>query len=342
MAGTGLISIIIPVFNVEPYLVKALESVTCQTYRDLEIIIIDDGSTDGSGLICDDFARRDERIKVIHQENRGLSNARNAGLDIMKGEAVAFLDPDDSYHPDYIKAMAEAMDRTGADIIVCRYKVHHEDGPKLHINKDTVGPSAERGLYGRIEALRALADGAINVSVWNKLYSSDLWKEIRFPDGHNYEDVDTSYRVFDICRSVYVIDRALYFHLRRHGSITHTTSESNVTDLHIAKRHFTEYVRDNTPAVFSFEQLNRMRQSELNVLVREYVRSGGEGSGLSRAFVDDLRAQAIEMGTEAGLEYMDLRGKAAYLMMRRCPAMLKVAYPVYHAARMLIYKITGR
>ena len=178
MAGTGLISVIIPVFNVEPYLVKALESVTCQTYRDLEIIIIDDGSTDGSGLICDDFANRDERIKVIHQENRGLSNARNAGLEIMKGEAVAFLDPDDSYHPDYIKAMAEAMDRTGAGIIVCRYKVHHEDGPKLHINKDTVWPSAESGLYGRIEALRALADGAINVSVWNKLYGSDLWKEI--------------------------------------------------------------------------------------------------------------------------------------------------------------------
>ena len=342
MAGTGLISVIIPVFNVEPYLVKALESVTCQTYRDLEIIIIDDGSTDGSGLICDDFANRDERIKVIRQENRGLSNARNAGLDIMKGEAVAFLDPDDSYHPDYIKAMAEAMDRTGADIIVCRYKVHHEDGPKLHINKDAVWPSAESGLYGRIEALRALADGAINVSVWNKLYGSDLWKEIRFPDGHNYEDVDTSYRVFDICRSVFVTDRALYIHLRRRGSITHTATESNVRDLQIAKRHFAEYVSDNTPAVFSFEQLNRMRQSELFVLAKEYIRNGGKGSGLSRAFADDLRAQAIEMGTEAGLEYMDLRGKAAYLMMRRCPAMLKVAFPVYHAARMLIYKITGR
>lgn len=234
------------------------------------------------------------------------------------------------------------MDRTGADIIVCRYKVHHEDGPKLHINKDTVWPSAEAGIYGRIEALRALADGTLNVSVWNKLYISRLWDEIRFPDGHNYEDVDTSYRVFDRCRSAFVTDQTLYRHLRRHGSITHTASESNVRDLQTAKRHFTEYVRDNTPAVFSFEQLNRMRQSELNVLVREYVRCGGKGCGLSSSFIDGLRAQAIEMGTDTGLAYMDIRGKAAYLMIRGCPAMLKIAYPVYHAARMLIYKITER
>ena len=95
MCGSGLISIIIPVFNVRPYLEKALESVIRQTYSHLEIIVIDDGSTDGSGVICDEFAKRDERIKVIHQENRGLSSARNAGLDIMTGEAVAFLDPDD-------------------------------------------------------------------------------------------------------------------------------------------------------------------------------------------------------------------------------------------------------
>ena len=96
------------------------------------------------------------------------------------------------------------------------------------------------------------------------------------------------------------------------------------------------------PAVFSFKQLNRMRQSELHMLVREYVQYGGKGSGLSRAFIDDLRAQAIEMGTDSGLAYMDIRGKAAFFMMLKCPAVLKIAYPAYHAARMLIYKTTGR
>ena len=123
MRGSGLISIIIPVFNVRPYLETALESVIRQTYSHLEIIVIDDGSADGSGVICDEFAKRDERIKVIHQENRGLSSARNTGIDMMSGDAVAFLDPDDSYHPDYIKAMAEAMERENADIVVALPKL---------------------------------------------------------------------------------------------------------------------------------------------------------------------------------------------------------------------------
>ena len=97
MIGSGLISVIIPVFNVRPYLAKALESVIRQTYSHLEIIVVDDGSTDGSGDICDEFAARDERIKVIHQENRGLSAARNAGLDRAAGEYIAFLDSDDAW-----------------------------------------------------------------------------------------------------------------------------------------------------------------------------------------------------------------------------------------------------
>ena len=341
MAGTGLISVIIPVFNVEPYLVKALESVIGQTYRNLEIIITDDGSTDGSGLICDDFARRDGRIKVIHQENRGLSNARNAGLDIMKGEAVAFLDPDDSYHPDYIKAMAEAMDRTGADIAVCRYTVSCEDGKK-HIVKDTVFPPAESRLYGREDALRALAAGTVNVSVWNKLYRSSLWDGIRFPDGHNYEDIYTTHRVFDICRSVFVLDRILYYYLKRKGSITDTVTEANVRDASLARSRFEDYVRSNTPAVYSFEQLTRVRQSAFSGMLASYARYGVKGAGLSDAFLDSFRAEIIRKGEVLGLGAMDIRRKAAYLMIRRCPAMLRIAYPAYRAVRMLIYKTTGR
>ena len=116
MRGSGLISIIIPVFNVRPYLETALESVIRQTYSHLEIIVIDDGSTDGSGVICDELAKRDDRIKVVHQENRGLSSARNTGLDMMSGDAVAFLDSDDS---SYFYLMREVLYSSGIRQTFC-------------------------------------------------------------------------------------------------------------------------------------------------------------------------------------------------------------------------------
>ena len=342
MCGSGLISIIIPVFNVRPYLEKALESVIRQTYSHLEIIVIDDGSTDGSGVICDEFAKRDERIKVVHQQNRGLSSARNAGLDIMNGEAVAFLDPDDSYHPDYIKVMAEAMENENADIVVCKYTVHDADKSLIRTRKETAHPSIKAGTYRRTEALQALVDGTINGAVWNKLYRNGLGENIRFPNGHNYEDIDATLKVFDICSSVVVLNQPLYHYLKRPGSITDTVSEANLRDYSLARSHFEEYVSTNTPAVFSFEQLKRVQRVNFNGMLASYVKGSGKRDELGSDFLDSLRTQIIEKGEELGLGAMDLRRKAAYLILLTCPALLKRAYPAYQAVRMLIYRTTGR
>ena len=342
MIGSGLISVIIPVFNVRPYLTKALESVIRQTYSHLEIIVVDDGSTDGSGDICDEFAARDERIKVIHQENRGLSNARNTGLNIMNGEAVAFLDPDDSYHFDFLKTMVEAMERANADIAVCRYIVDDEDASTRNIRKEKVYPAGKAGAYGRTEVLQALACGNINVSVWNKLYRSRLWDNIRFPEGHNYEDMDIMFSIFDRCSTATVLDQPLYYHLRRPGSITHSLTETNLRDVNRARHHFEEYVSDNTPVVFSYEQLRRIRQGTLSGMMINYVRYSGKKGKLSRNSLDSFITQIIETGKEIGFRSMDLRRKAAYLMILRSPSLLKIAYPAYHAVRMLIYEATGR
>ena len=342
MRGTGLISIIIPVFNVRPYLETALESVIRQTYSNLEIIVIDDGSTDGSGAVCDEFARRDDRIKVVHQENRGLSSARNAGLDMMNGEAVAFLDPDDSYHPDCIKAMAEAMDRENADIVVCKYTVRDADKPAAHSRKKKAWPSGKAGMYSRNEALRALADSAVNVSVWNKLYRRKLWEDTRFPDGHNYEDMDIMFRIFDRCGSVLVLDQPLYYHLKRPGSITDTLSETNLRDWRLARKHFEEYVSTSTPAIFSYEQLKKAQQSTFSGMMINYVRCSKKRDKLSRGFLDSMRTEIIGMGRDLGPGSMDLRRKAAYLMMLKSPVLLEITYPAYRAVRMLIHEVTGR
>ena len=261
---------------------------------------------------------------------------------MMTGEAVAFLDSDDSYHPGFIKAIAEAMERVNADMAVCRYTVHDADKSAGHIRKEMIWPKAEAGIYGRTEALQALVEGKINVSVWNKLYRSRLWDNIRFPDGHNYEDIDTTFRIFDICSSVIVLDQPLYHYLNRPGSITHTVTEENMRDFSLAKRHFEEFVSVNTPEVFSFEQLGRIRQGTLSGMIVNYVRYSGKRCELNSACLDRLRARIIEMGDELGFGSMDIRRKAAYLMILRSPALLKIAYLAYHAVKILIREITGR
>lgn len=198
-----LVSVIIPVYNVEAYLRESLNSVINQTYGNLEIIIIEDGSTDNSARICDEY-RWDDRVLVIHQKNHGLSAARNVGLDRMKGKYVAFLDPDDVYHPYYIQDMLATLEREKADLVICRYKIYKNgDHISLANAKVKMEPSARPGKYNRCDALRSLIDGEINVSVWNKLYDRKLWNNIRFPAGQNYEDIVASYLVLT-CANPYI------------------------------------------------------------------------------------------------------------------------------------------
>ena len=119
-ASIVLVSVIVPVYNVLPYLRESLDSVINQTYKDLEIIIVDDGSTDGSDAVCEEYAK-DSRVKVIHQKNHGLSAARNVGLDIARGDYIAFLDSDDVYLPDMIQTMVEGIQKSQADVVVCGF-----------------------------------------------------------------------------------------------------------------------------------------------------------------------------------------------------------------------------
>ena len=148
-----LVSVIVPVFNVRPYIVEALDSVINQTYSNLEIILIDDGSTDGSGEVCDEYAARDKRIVVIHQKNNGVSSARNAGLDVMHGEAVAFLDPDDAYRSEFISTMVAAMNREKADIVMCKYTNHRTNKKMKSNGREKTYPTIRGGYTTRVRRL---------------------------------------------------------------------------------------------------------------------------------------------------------------------------------------------
>ena len=330
-----LVSIIIPVYNTKIYLREALESVIHQSYQNLEVIIIDDGSTDGSGEICDQYEAQDRRIRVIHQDNRGLSAARNAGLEEMTGQAVMFLDSDDAYHPEIVQALLEAMNREQADVVLCKFADYRTDTEmSVGIINDKMNvPVAPEGVYDRIHALRALADVQINVSVWNKLYRRELWNAIRFPDGHVFEDSATMFHIFDLAGKVYVIDRNLYMHRIHAGSITASWSECKLRDWGLASSRCESFVRSHMPGIFSQEQMNRIRQIGINTMIDGYLWYSLENGDKGNDFCVEMREHIFDSIRRAGPENLSFKTKAAWRMLCFCPWLLKMIYVVLTSHR---------
>lgn len=216
-----MISVIIPVYNVERYLDRCLQSVVEQTCRDLEILVVDDGSTDSSGTLSDKWAERDSRIRVIHKTNGGLSDARNAALDVMTGEHVFMLDSDDWLQRDAIEALYRLMTDNGADIAVGGWRDVYED--------EEVEPSAPTTLtphvrcYTRDEALRAIFyQKNLTHSAWGRLYRAELFNGIRYPVGRLYEDLAIAYPLYGRVNKVVQVDTPLYNYLQRPTSILGT------------------------------------------------------------------------------------------------------------------------
>ena len=216
-----MISVIVPVYNVEPYLEKCLDSICAQTCRDLEILLIDDGSADQSGVICDEYAARDPRIRVFHTENRGLSAARNLGLDEAKGEYIGFVDSDDWIEPDLYEYLLEAAGRTGADVTECGVFREFPDRTLKRERKDRVMSGAD--------AVRALVSRELSDGVWNKLYRRRCFESIRYPEGRVYEEYATMYRVLSAADRVCGLPETKYHYRQRPGSITETRDMKNFT-----------------------------------------------------------------------------------------------------------------
>lgn len=331
-----LVSVIIPVFNTRPYLVEALDSIVHQTYENLEIILIDDGSSDGSGEICDRYAAVDKRILVVHQENKGLSSARNTGLNLMHGDVVAFLDSDDAYHVSFIENMLEVLVRKSADLVICGYMICDSVGSLGDHSKGRIRPLISEGVYDRVTTLRSLVNESINVSAWNKMYRRELWSDIRYPDGHIYEDTDTTFRIIDRCHTICVVNEQLYYYRIRPGCITDTCLLISIPDLNLAYDHFESFISKNIPVVFTEEQLRLKRQSRLNRMIFCYVRSKRDEKTISR---EDLRRQIIELGNEVGIESISLKNRMLFRMISCCPQFLKITYPVYHSSRELVRRV---
>lgn len=208
------ISIIVPIYNVEQYLHRCVDSILAQDYANIELILIDDGSPDNCGVICDEYAQLDSRIKVVHKKNGGLSDARNAGLAIASGEFIAFIDSDDWVASDYISTMLKYMIETGCDI--CECEVVKTTGETKADTRENIKTTC----YETVDALKALIyDKQLHQHVWNKLYRRDCLKEEFFPAGKTNEDEFWTYRVFGNANKVVKVEKVLYYYFQREGSI---------------------------------------------------------------------------------------------------------------------------
>lgn len=188
-----LISVIIPVYNTEKYLSKCVDSFINQTYKNLEIILVDDGSTDSSPLICDKYKQRDNRIVVIHKENGGSSHARNVGIDISSGSLITFFDSDDFVDEDYVQYLYDLKKNANAELSVCAYNITDEEGNILF----TVNSKKDELLTKERFFKKMLNEEGITVSPCFKLYNRSLFDTIRFPLDKLYEDNGTTYKVVD-------------------------------------------------------------------------------------------------------------------------------------------------
>ena len=228
-----LVSIIIPVYNVEKFLNECVDSVLTQTYKNLEILLVDDGSTDNSGIICDDYLSKDQRIKVIHKKNGGLSSARNSAMDIMKGEYVYFLDSDDYISSDLIERYVSLMECFKADIVQgTSYEFWGDVNSKIDHSKLESKPE----VFYTEEALKnMLMDEKLCHAAAGSLFKSCLFDNIKFPMGKLYEDFATTYYVVAKANKIVYIDDKRCFYRTRPGSIMNSAvTERDMVMLDIA------------------------------------------------------------------------------------------------------------
>jgi len=268
-----LISIIVPIYKVEEYISSCVDSILRQTYKNLEIILVDDGSPDNCGSICDEYSLKDTRIKVIHKKNGGLSSARNVGIDIAGGEYLGFVDSDDWIENDMYESLYNAIIEHKADISVCgRYIV---TGNRM----TTISDSEKAEVFTRSQALAELVldeySGMKNFA-WDKLYKKELFENVRYPEGKCYEDIFTTYKLFSKSNRIVDIKSPKYYYLMREDSICGSNTPSKRYDYYKANINCLEYIKQTEPKLSDMcdkQLFNRMHFCLNDMLLLDHTKN---------------------------------------------------------------------
>lgn len=317
-----MISVIIPVYNSGKYIADCLDHVLAQTVRDLELLCIDDGSTDQSATILDRYARSDSRIKVVHQSNSGVSAARNAGLSLAKGEFITFVDSDDTLDPNMYAHLLELITCHSADIAHCGYRKIFLDG-----SSRDVGGTNELLIQNSMEAAKCLLSGQhFTGGLWNKLYRSRLFEHIRFDTELKMnEDVLINAAIFQKAEKIVFHDVPLYHYYERAGSSCSAMAEQKKKEDSVlaAERIFSLY-RDTEAAAEAARKLHY----SLCDLYRTCLLSGDRCNSEAAQQVDQKIKQILPY-----CENLSSRAKWNYRFMHRLPHLYRLIYRVYDRIR---------
>lgn len=247
-----LITVIVPVYKVEAYLNRCVTSIINQTYKNLEIILVDDGSPDNCGQMCDDLAKADPRIRVIHKENGGLSSARNAGLDAMSGKYVGFVDSDDWIEPDMYESLFSLLHKHEAQIAACGIQCDHADGACYYFNAD-YPRYKDIEVYSKIQALKELIIAhKITPSACDKLFLAEIFAQLRFKEGIVNEDFDLMPKCFESVSTAVYLPIPKYHYIMTDDSITRGTfKKSRFTEAQISRNNMLHY-QQHYPSLYPY------------------------------------------------------------------------------------------
>lgn len=276
-----IISIIVPIYKVEKYLEHCVNSILNQTIKDIEVILVDDGSPDTCGEICDRLATEDDRIKVIHKPNGGLSDARNKGIDIAQGKYIGLVDSDDYIAPQMYEKLLKAIEENDADASMCyACNVYDDDMEYRSCKEGTTEVFEGEGI------LDALYGKKLNNFAWNKLYKRELFDSIRYPFGKIYEDLFTTYKIFGKCNRVALDSSQMYYYRIRRDSIMGKARKVINTDKFEAFSEIMEYTKGMKvqPKAVSYMQ-NDLMSDVFKILVADTVKENNPFFDLLKVFV---------------------------------------------------------
>lgn len=285
-----LISVIVPAYNVEKFIGKCIDSILRQSFKDFEVLLIDDGAKDSTPEICDACAKKDSRIKVYHKENGGLSDARNYGIDRMQGKYVTFIDSDDYVDSGYFEYLYGLITQEeDIQIAICGKKSVRED--------ENASPDPETFheiITGERAVQKMLCGHGSGHSAWGKLYSANLWKTVRYPKGKIYEDYATTYRVMALVDKAAWGNAAIYFYVQHIESIMHQKCSRRSLSLVDIADEETEFIVKKWPALKQ-EALARKVTSELKCLQNILNAKNEEFDDYKQKIVEDVRRHKGEL-----------------------------------------------